>query len=286
MQRTRSVLGAALILVLGFSSFAVARAGDPLLEGVRNGTATSETQIVGNIAGSSAATGGYTTRQSNLSSTGGGAIYGCRSSAAANTEPCLRVNNLSSGKAFEFHARGGPLGGTFTVGDGGDTKVPFTTNATGVAAGLNADRVDGQNAADIVTTARAKANLDADTVDGASAGALRTRWVRINEAGEIAAQSGGFNVVSAYAGANNNVYINSGEDLSDNGIQATIAIRNIDGTNFGGEISASQCQIAGVVNCVPEGTQSTQVFVVSPRNSDGTATAAGARKPFYATISE
>ena len=62
--------------------------------------------------------------------------------------------------------RSGTLVGTITAGSGGDTRKPFTTNATGVATGLNADRVDGLHAGEIISAARAKAGLDADTLDG------------------------------------------------------------------------------------------------------------------------
>jgi hypothetical protein len=44
---------------------------------------------------------------------------------------------------------------------------------------------------------------------------LRTRWALINEAGRDRAQSGGFSVTSAFAGANPNVYINTGGSLED-----------------------------------------------------------------------
>jgi hypothetical protein len=292
MHRTRSVIMASVILVLGFSSFAVARTGEPLLEGKRNGTATAETSIVARVNGTAAATGGYSTRQSNLSSTGGGAVYGCRSNTTANAKPCIRANNLSSGKSFEFNATAAPVGGSITVGTGGDTKKPFTTNATGVATGLNADRVDSLSADQIVAQSRAKTNLDADTVDGLGSTQLRTRWALINEAGAIEAQSGGFTVLDAYA-TNNNVYIDAGDNLTDNGIVATLAIRNVDpqaGANgFGGEISASRCQITGVVECAPANSKNVNAFVVSPRNSDGTATTGAAgnpRKRFYVTITE
>ena len=303
MHRTRSVLMASVILVFGFSSFAVARTGDPLTEGERNGTTTKETEIVSNIAGGTASKGGYSTRQSNLSSTGGGAIYGCRATAAANAKPCVRANNLSSGKAFEFNATSGPSAGTITVGTGGDTKKPFTTNATGVADGLNADRVDGLNAADIVTQARA---------NNAS---LRTRWVLVNAAGQIERQSGGFSIVAAYPdtpdAAMGNVYINAGEDLTDNGITAMIALQNqvnqtgpeggdagtANGTNssprsdgdnveFSGEISGTQCQLPGIVACAPEGARNANSFVISPRNSDGSRTTDNNRKRFYVMITE
>jgi hypothetical protein len=170
--RTRSVLLATAVLVVGISPFAVARTGGNLREGVRNGTTVRETEIVSNVGSTTAPTGGYATRQSNLSSSGGGAVYGCRSEAGGSAttprpqNPCLRANNLSTGLAFEFHATRGDAGGLISVGAGGDAKKPFTTNATGIATGLNSDEVDGLDAAQIVAAARAKASLDADTLDG------------------------------------------------------------------------------------------------------------------------
>jgi hypothetical protein len=170
--RTRSVLLATAVLVVGISPFAVARTGGNLREGVRNGTTVRETEIVSNVGSTTAPTGGYATRQSNLSSSGGGAVYGCRSQAGGSAatprpqNPCLRANNLSTGYAFEFQATRGDVGGLISVGAGGDSKKPFQTNATGVATGLNSDEVDGLDAAQIVAAARAKASLDADTLDG------------------------------------------------------------------------------------------------------------------------
>ncbi len=290
--RTRSVLLATGLLAVGISSFAVAGTGDSLREGVRNGTTVRETSIVSNVASSTTRLGGYATRQSNISNSGGGAVYGCRSGAGGSAatprpqNPCIRVNNLSAGLAFEFNASRGTIGGLVTVGAGGRATKPFTTNATGVATGLNADEVDGKSASD-----------------------LDTRWVLVGLDGAIEAQSGGFTVVTAYpqgdpAGsspARHNVYIDSGEDLSDNGISATIALQNqVDqgagavnnGTvagadsnpEFSGEISAAKCLTPGLVACAPAGTASSNVFVVSPRNSDGSGTAPGERKRFYVSI--
>ncbi len=145
--------------------------------------------------------------------------------------------------------------------------------------------------------------------DGAPA-----RWVLVDAAGQIEAQSGGFTVAAAYptlantatSGDNSlraagNVYIDAGEDLSDNAIVATVALQNQldlngDGvTNgravgpdlnpeFSGEISATRCGIAGVVSCAPMNTNNASHFVVSPRNSDGSVTQDGARKRFYVVI--
>lgn len=139
----------ALVLVLGGSSLALASGeGDPLRIGVRNphgGSATHETEIAARVPN------GYGTRQSNFNQgSGGGAIYGCR--AITGTQPCVRANNLSTGHAFEFRTAGSE-GGSITV-NGKDAK-PFTTNAHGVATGLNADQVDGQGAGDILASAQA-----------------------------------------------------------------------------------------------------------------------------------
>jgi hypothetical protein len=313
--RTRSVLLATGLLALGISSFAIAGTGDSLREGVRNGTSTRETQVISNIGSTTTATGGYATRQSNLSSSGGAAVYGCRSAAGGSAatpkpqNPCLRANNLSTGLAFEFQASKGTIGGRFSVGSGGDGVKPFTTNATGVASGLNADEVDGLSAGEIIAAARTKAALDADTLDGRDAADLETRWVLVGLDGQIEAQSGGFTVVTAYpqgdpAGtspARHNVYIDSGEDLSDNGLNATIALQNQldqgasavnNGTvvgadanpEFSGEIATAKCLTPGLVACAPAGTASSNVFVVSPRNSDGSGTVPGERKRFYVSI--
>ncbi len=187
--RTRSVLLATGLLVVAITPFAAAKTGDALLQGKRNGTTVRETEIISNVASTKALKGGYSTRQSNLSASGGGAIYGCRSQAGGSAakptpqNPCLRVNNLSKGLAFEFNAAKGDTAGLITVGTGGDTKKPFATNATGVATGLNADRVDGLDASEIVAAARTKTGLDADTVDGKDSSDLLARYAQVTAGG-------------------------------------------------------------------------------------------------------
>ena len=179
--RMRSVLAATGLLVIGLSPFAVARTGDVLREGERNGTSTRETEIISNIRATPGPKGGYSTRQSNLSSTGGGAIYGCRSSSATTSDPCVRASNLSSGRAFEFSASNGLVAGVISAGAGGDTKKPFTTNATGVATGLNADRVDGKSAEALTTDAVAGARAQNSFAQVTAAGAAgQTRGVPAN----------------------------------------------------------------------------------------------------------
>jgi hypothetical protein len=193
--RTRSVVIATGLLVLGITPFAAARTGSNIREGLRNGTATRETQIISNVAASTGTTGGYSTRQSNLSTSGGGAVYGCRSGAGGSAatptpqNPCIRANNLSRGLAFEFNASNGDSAGLITVGTGGDATKPFTTNATGVATGLNADEVDGLDATQIVALARTKASLDADTVDGKDSTELQARFAQVSAGGTTAADT-------------------------------------------------------------------------------------------------
>ena len=201
--RTRSVVAATGVLVICIAPFAAARTGSPLREGVRNGTTTAETQIISNIGSTTATTGGYSTRQSNLSSSGGGAVYGCRSQAGGSAatprpqNPCVRANNLSTGYAFEFNASDGLIAGLISVGKGGDTTKPFITNATGVATGLNADRVDGKGAEDVAKDAVAASQALKPFAQVTAAGAAgQTRGVEANGVSSGAANTNGtYNVV-------------------------------------------------------------------------------------------
>ena len=163
----RYTLVGALVLAIGIPSVAVGFGeGRSLLLGKRNPSPNaaralnSETEII-------ASNGSYGTRQSNKrDGDGGGAIYGCRSDAGR--EPCIRSNNLKGGRAFEFVTTGKEAG-RIEVGDA--TGAPFTTNATGTATGLNADKVDGREAADF-----------------AASGDLKT--ARVNAAGALAGGRG------------------------------------------------------------------------------------------------
>lgn len=162
-RRTRHVLLASAVIGLLGAPLAVGAAGDAAIDGgarnPSNNTSSGyqkETEIIGTIAqnqgGVAAHTGGYTTRQSNKSDTGGGAIYGCR--AKAGTESCVAANNLSNGDAFRFQAdpSAGAVGQIRFGLDLSKTvdKPPFVTNATGLVNNLNADRLDGQTAEDFV----------------------------------------------------------------------------------------------------------------------------------------
>jgi hypothetical protein len=137
----RYVLLSSIVLALLISPFAIGATGSVLREGKRNpgsGSSTRETEIITSAKS-------YGTRQSNIrDGNGGGAIYGCRSKTGR--EPCIRSNNLSTGRAFEFETQGVEGGRIEVKADGGR---PLTTNATGVATGFNADRVDGMHAAKI-----------------------------------------------------------------------------------------------------------------------------------------
>lgn len=181
--------------------------GTPLRGGARNPSPdqrqsfTKETEII-------ADTSTYGTRQSNKSSNGGGAVYGCRSGAGGtpqNNEPCIRANNLADGRAFEFASSGKNATEVGRIEAANPNAKPFTTNATGVADGLNADQVDGQNAADIVTAAQAK-NLFA--VVNADGGLARNRGV----AGVVRTSVGDYSVTF-------------GSDIGQCSYQATVLTR-------------------------------------------------------------
>ncbi len=160
MSRTSKIIAITTVAMLS-APLAIAATRDTIREGIRNpvaGDATQETQIIARSAKDT-----YGTRQSNLGE-GGGAIYGCRSSldkqAPADPKrstPCLRVNNLRSGKAFDFQSGTSPIIGLIQAGSNIRTPrpdaAPFVTNATAIAAGLNADRVDSLHANEIVSQA-------------------------------------------------------------------------------------------------------------------------------------
>lgn len=142
---------------------AIGATGSPLREGERNpssgAAASRETLII-----ASTPPNVYGTRQSNLGA-GGAAIYGCRTSAdrqdlgdPAKSTPCLRVNNLSTGLVFNYRFARGGVGGVYQAGATTANDLvarPFITNATAIATGLNADRVDGVEPSVIVATIRA-----------------------------------------------------------------------------------------------------------------------------------
>ena len=141
-----------------------------------------------------------------------------------------------------------------------------------------------------------------------------SRWLLVNAQGQIEAQSGGFSVVAAYPTlpntatapadnslrANGNVYINAGEPLANNAITATVVLQNTvdqntdaitsgrapgDDSNpeFSGEISVSQCGTP-ITACAPPGAAVNNVFVVSPRLSNGSFTTDDTRKRFYVIL--
>jgi hypothetical protein len=198
-SRTRHVLLAAAVIGLVAAPVAVGQSAatsalDGGLRNPSNNTSsgyTKETQIVGNIAqnqgGVAANTGGYTTRQSNKSDSGGGAIYGCR--AKAGTESCVAANNLNNGDAFRFEST--PSAATVGQIRFGNNpaqpvdKPPFTTNGTGLVKNLNADRVDGKSAEDFLAAGSMLfAVVGADGTIGAS------RGVPANAKATVAADAG------------------------------------------------------------------------------------------------
>jgi hypothetical protein len=143
------VVISSLILALLVAPFALAKDGDTFRAGGRT-TFTRITTILGDSAT-------YATQQSNLrQGDGGAARYGCRSTAA--NEYCLLSKNTGGGGSFRFTSDKSLLGGVIDVkpptGKTARDVKPFTTNATGVATGLNADEVDGMSADDIVKAAK------------------------------------------------------------------------------------------------------------------------------------
>ena len=158
------LLASSLVLALLVAPFAIAAGeGKPVKLGKRNparGSAVRTTHVI-------AKTKRIGIPAVKIANTGRGAAgdLSCRSAigsdpiSTAKSMPCLRVVNGVAGKVFQFQ---GVTGTTLGVIQSGTTFTdnpnakPFVTNATGEATGLNADKVDGKNAADIIAEARAQ----------------------------------------------------------------------------------------------------------------------------------
>jgi hypothetical protein len=168
--RAAWALGGLMLVGAIAAPLALAAGGGPIRAEQRNpvhGTYSQQTLII-------ADNDTYATRQSNKG-TGGGAVYGCRTTPG--NEPCVRAANLRSGLAFRFETAGA-VGGLIAVGSGGDKAKPFTTNATGVATGLNADRVDGLNADQIIAAAKGAGTATCPSGTVAFGGACFERTTR------------------------------------------------------------------------------------------------------------
>jgi hypothetical protein len=248
------LLATSVLLALVISPFAVAATtgdGSALKGGARNPGSnasqsfTKETQIIANTAT-------YGTRQSNKSATGGGAIYGCRAKTGTANKPCVRSSNLADGLAFQF-STGGALTGTIDA-VGGDNAKPFTTNATGVATGLNADRVDSKSA-DEISAAGAKAATDAVTSG--------IRFAVVSATGTLGAKRGVASATSTAAGTYQVVF------------DADASACVLTGTE-------QQTDDAGAVG-VELGADKKTVTVVtrSGGGADGTGATAPADRPFH-----
>lgn len=213
-MRRIGLTAGAIVLVGAPTAFA---AGNPITGGARNPSNnassgyTQETQIIGRIAanqgGHAANTGGYVTRQSNKSDTGGGAIYGCR--AKAGTASCVAGNNLANGDAFRFQAtEAAATIGQLRFGiDPAKTvdKPPFVTNGTGLVKNLNADRLDGASKGDFVGTGSLLfAQVASDGTTSATRGVPSDR-----------------KVVTAASGANQVLVVPFSKDISACALSAT-----------------------------------------------------------------
>jgi hypothetical protein len=151
MSRATAVAVAAVVLATAIGGAAIAATsspkaetagtGNPLRLGVQN-RAIDQTVLFAN-------NNTYALRESNLSTSGGGAIHGCRSGTGPGNNPCLQAVNLRQGQAFKFWAQNGASVGSFILGTNPNQtnpNAPFTVNGTGVVTNLNADDVDGHDA--------------------------------------------------------------------------------------------------------------------------------------------
>lgn len=153
LPRPLSASGGRAVAVAG-AAIAIGVAPAALASGwnhsAKAGSQRSESVLVGAIhnpahsaytrtTGIFANTGGFVTRTKNQG-TGGAATLECKASTGG---ACLLSDDSSTGFAFEFVSHGS-TGGTIQLAN--PQGAPFTTNAHGVATGLNANYLQGQEA--------------------------------------------------------------------------------------------------------------------------------------------
>jgi hypothetical protein len=245
------VLLSSIALGLLIAPFAVAGDGDVMKVGAGNSAGVNETRIIGQNVST------YTTRQSNnKQGDGGAATYGCRSDLG--NEPCLFVFALKTAHAFDFRSRGKVGGQILVAGDPNPrNNAPFTTNATGVATGLNADEVDGKSA---------------DTIqnDAVKAGKPRVAAVNADATLNSAASNGVASVVRP-AGEGDGTYdVKFSATVANCAVSATIT----DYVNSGA--AAAQIQ-PGASGAQPD---TVRVRTRAGGGSDGTGPTNVADKPF------
>jgi len=244
--RSALILACAAVLAIGITSIATGAASDFVRIGKRN-AAPGTTAIVGSTAG-------FATRQSNnTNGDGGAASYGCR--AATGKEACLFVLNHSGGQVFQFSSNGGTNGGRILVtppsGKSAKDVSPFTTNATGVATGLNADQVDGQNASDIIAASKPPfASVNANGTTAGSRGLAQSNAVQHTGTGTYTVQFA--------------------SDISKCAYSATETTTDDAG--------------AAAVQLVTGKTDTIQVVTRSGGGADGTGPTAPADKPFHLVV--
>jgi len=249
--RPMLVIVAAVVLAIGITSVATGAAGSFVRIGKRN-FAPGTTAIVGG-------TTGFATRQSNNNDgDGGAASYGCR--ADTGKEACLFVLNHHNGEIFKFSGTGGTKGGEILISPPSGKKAsdvaPFTTNATGVATGLNADQVDGQSATDIIASAVAKAQPLFAGIE-ANGTATSSRGLAQSNAVQHTAGSGTYTVKFA-------------SDVSKCAWSAT-------------EVTTSDAG-AAAVQLVSGTTDTIQVVTRAGGGADGTGPTAPADRPFHLIV--
>ena len=93
--------------------------------------------------------------------------------ARRRTRACARRTSPTARRSRSTSNGGNQVG---SITSANKNAAPFTTNATGVATGLNADQVDGQSASQIQTAASTAAVTSANkfaVINGATAGSPR-----------------------------------------------------------------------------------------------------------------
>lgn len=146
----------------GHAEGVAAVGGMPIRGGIHNPPHSSYFRTTGLFSD----TGSWGTRIENLGN-GGASLFACHSFEGGL--PCLDSYNLTGGLAFTFNTSG-KVGGEILLRD--TNGAPFTTNAHGVATGLNANFLQGKQAGEFQLASQPAAKaVDSEKLAGQPASA-------------------------------------------------------------------------------------------------------------------
>lgn len=224
-----------------------AAGGYPIRGGIHNPPYSAYFRTTGIFSNN----GSWTTRTEN-NGNGGAIIAGCH--APSGGLPCLDSDNLSGGLAFTFNTSGNVGGEILLTNPNG---APFTTNAHGVATGLNANFLEGHHASEFMAANAVPANAaNANALGGQPA----SSYVSTGSLLFAAIGAGKSPGITATRGAS---AVSRGE--AEGGVSYTITFGTTDVSSCSYTVSPRGAALSGALGVEADSANKSAVIVNAPK---------------------